>query len=102
MRDFKAKLVGDSPTFLSRFYEELRDGIAPGTKDSGEYAKRMLDSPQLYDQIVGVNLEINEGLLAGQTIPHVHMHVLPRRESDPVSFGAMTALERTFELCSRL
>lgn len=33
-------------------------------------------------KIAGFNLGINDGEVAGQTIPHVHMHVIPRREGD--------------------
>lgn len=31
-----------------------------------------------------VNIGINDGPLAGQTVPHCHIHVIPRREGDVV------------------
>jgi diadenosine tetraphosphate (Ap4A) HIT family hydrolase len=34
------------------------------------------------DSIKGFNIGINEGVVAGQTIPHLHIHVIPRREGD--------------------
>lgn len=32
--------------------------------------------------IRGFNIGVNDGEIAGQTIPHVHMHLIPRREGD--------------------
>jgi ATP adenylyltransferase len=32
--------------------------------------------------IKGFNIGINEGYVAGQTIPHLHVHVIPRRKND--------------------
>jgi ATP adenylyltransferase len=34
------------------------------------------------NKIAGFNIGINDGEAAGQTIPHVHMHVIPRRVGD--------------------
>jgi diadenosine tetraphosphate (Ap4A) HIT family hydrolase len=28
------------------------------------------------------NVGINDGILAGQTVPHAHIHIIPRREGD--------------------
>lgn len=30
----------------------------------------------------GFNIAINEGVVAGQTVPHLHVHVVPRKEGD--------------------
>ena len=30
----------------------------------------------------GFNVGVNDGLAAGQTVPHSHLHVIPRREGD--------------------
>ncbi len=30
----------------------------------------------------GYNIGINDGVAAGQTVPHVHMHLIPRYEGD--------------------
>ena len=32
--------------------------------------------------IKGFNIGVNDGTTAGQTIPHVHMHLIPRRDGD--------------------
>lgn len=43
-------------------------------------AKKVLDQefvPQ------GCNIGINDGPAAGQTVPHLHIHLIPRYEGDP-------------------
>lgn len=32
--------------------------------------------------VEAVNIGINDGELAGQTVPHAHIHVIPRRDGD--------------------
>jgi diadenosine tetraphosphate (Ap4A) HIT family hydrolase len=43
-----------------------------------EMAERMRREPG----VDGVNLGINDGFAAGQTVPHVHLHLIPRRIGD--------------------
>jgi len=33
-------------------------------------------------QITGFNIGVNDGTEAGQTVPHCHMHLIPRRKGD--------------------
>ena len=42
-------------------------------------AKRVLDDEF---QPQGYNIGINDGVAAGQTVPHVHVHLIPRFEGD--------------------
>jgi diadenosine tetraphosphate (Ap4A) HIT family hydrolase len=32
--------------------------------------------------VLGVNIGVNDGPAAGQTVPHAHVHVIPRRPGD--------------------
>ncbi len=34
----------------------------------------------------GLNVLINQGLQAGQVVPHVHVHVIPRRDGDGLGY----------------
>jgi histidine triad (HIT) family protein len=34
----------------------------------------------------GLNVFINQGAVAGQLVPHLHIHVVPRRENDGIKF----------------
>ncbi|MEV6139943.1 HIT family protein [Nocardia sp. NPDC051990] len=42
----------------------------------------------------GANLVLNDGTAAFQTVPHVHLHVIPRRHRDKLSFAAGLLLRR--------
>lgn len=34
----------------------------------------------------GFNILVNQGAVAGQVVPHVHFHLIPRRESDSLGY----------------
>lgn len=57
--------------------------LAPAERASllqlAEQAKAILDARHHPD---GYNLGINDGAAAGQTIPHVHLHLIPRYAGD--------------------
>lgn len=42
----------------------------------------------------GANLVLNDGTAAFQTVPHVHLHVIPRRHGDKLSLAAGLLLRR--------
>jgi diadenosine tetraphosphate (Ap4A) HIT family hydrolase len=50
--------------------------------DVWRLARRVCEDLQRQYEITGFNLGINVGGAAGQTIPHVHMHIIPRHEGD--------------------
>lgn len=39
-------------------------------------------SPRRYPTVAGFNVGSNNGTVAGQTVPHFHMHLIPRRAGD--------------------
>lgn len=41
-------------------------------------ARLQVDDPT----IEGFNIGVNDGVVAGQSIPHVHLHLIPRRAGD--------------------
>lgn len=45
-----------------------------------DYCKR--DLKMTYKSISGFNIGVNVGTDAGQTVPHVHIHLIPRRPGD--------------------
>lgn len=60
---------------------------------SNEYASEILKAANIVANllkeklgITSVNLLNNSGLLAGQTVMHFHLHVLPRYEDDEINF----------------
>jgi histidine triad (HIT) family protein len=46
----------------------------------------------------GANLVLNDGTAAFQTVPHVHLHVIPRRHGDTLSFAKGFLLRRPHDL----
>ena len=63
----------------------------------GEYLARMMQvAPRIAAAIMrateaeGFNLFLNNGSVAGQVVPHVHLHILPRFAHDGVLMTAST------------
>lgn len=48
----------------------------------------------------GANLILNDGTAAFQTVPHVHLHVVPRRHGDKLRFAAGFLLRRPHDAAS--
>jgi histidine triad (HIT) family protein len=52
--------------------------------------------------VTGFNLEQNNGPVAGQVIPHLHFHLIPRREDDGLKHWPALSTEPTAEERSAL
>ena len=39
----------------------------------------------------GFNILQNNGAAAGQTVPHIHFHIIPRKNGDPLEFAGRKA-----------
>ena len=48
----------------------------------------------------GVNVVLNDGRAAMQTVPHVHFHALPRRHGDVLRLGRQILLRRPGDLAT--
>ncbi|MCZ7528900.1 MAG: HIT domain-containing protein [Acidimicrobiia bacterium] len=55
---------------------------AAETADLWECARRAAESLAESLDPDGFNLGLNDGAAAGQTVPHVHLHVVPRFSGD--------------------
>lgn len=60
-------------------YFELSDAEADAMRNLLSAAKTALDEAFHPDSY---NIGINDGAQAGQTVPHVHMHLIPRYQGD--------------------
>lgn len=58
---------------------DLDDYERNGLMQLLESAKKVVDAER---HPAGYNIGINDGLAAGQTIPHLHIHLIPRHSGD--------------------
>lgn len=70
---------------LRRMYEEILD--ARLTKNSPWFIERVLKHPRFGSRPDGYNHAVNEGRAAGQTVMHLHWHVIPRFAGDVANPG---------------
>lgn len=61
-------------------YQNLLDN--PVDERSSELVEKALDSGFLEEKPAGYNIGINEGETAGQTISHLHIHIIPKYDGD--------------------
>jgi diadenosine tetraphosphate (Ap4A) HIT family hydrolase len=68
------------------------------TKSISNTIKQVTEKLKLHHNATGCNVAWNDGEDAGQTIPHLHIHILPRRKNDmdpdPRNLYYRTAKER--------
>jgi diadenosine tetraphosphate (Ap4A) HIT family hydrolase len=75
----KARKIIESQNLKSLY----KNFLAAATNKTFEYyAKQMLKSKFLGKKPVGYNIGVNEGEAAGQTIQHLHIHIIPRYKGD--------------------
>jgi len=67
-------------TDLKKLYNKFLQN--PLNEKSQEFCEKMLNHPQLEYSFNDYNIGINEGEAAGRTIPHLHIHVIPRFPGD--------------------
>lgn len=65
---------------LKRIYMEVKDKTSDSKKKN--YCQDVLNHGNIDDDPEGFNIGVNEGVVAGQTVEHVHIHVIPRYSDD--------------------
>jgi len=94
--DIKPVNPGHALVVPKTHYESLEDisdedlmAVARAVKKVGQLIKDKLD-------VVGYNASVNNGSVAGQEVPHLHVHLIPRHAGDghtPWSRGAYASGE---------
>jgi len=68
-----------TPKRVTQYYKDLTMEEVADLMTTVQTVQKMLVE---YHQVVDCTISIQDGPLAGQTIPHVHVHVVPRRPGD--------------------
>ena len=88
--------IADGHTLLvtKRHYE--RFGQIPPTEVSRLFVKAQELNEMIMRKLSaqGANISVNDGKAAHQLVPHIHIHIIPRKEDDGVSFAARKRLSR--------
>lgn len=78
IKDANPKVEGHLLVIPREHYESFMDmpkSLYEGMLETAKFALAKLEAKDF-------NLVLNNGKIAGQVVPHVHLHVLPRREGD--------------------
>ncbi len=78
----KAKQTIEAVGF-EELYLRMKEAY-PEREKATQYIESMLASPFLKRKPEGYTIGVNNGEVAGQTVPHVHMHLIPRYRGDVI------------------
>jgi len=83
IKDANPKVEGHSLVIPREHYETFLD------LPSGLYEKFLKTAKESVEKLEAkdFNFVINNGKIAGQLVPHVHLHILPRKEGDGFSLA---------------
>ena len=87
IKDINAKTKGHSLVIPKKHYGTLLDVPASLLGEFLETAKKLALKLLDEEKADGFNLIMNNYKVAGQLVPHVHMHVLPRTKGDGFGVG---------------
>lgn len=75
-------LPGHSLVIPKRHVETLMDLSEDELHEMVSFARHVMKALLSVFQVSGFNWTIQEGDEAGQTVPHLHLHLIPRRPND--------------------
>lgn len=78
------KTKGQCLVVPKRHVVGLRELDAEELASLMQTVKMVAEKLQTYLQPVGFNFGVNEGEQAGQTVPHLHFHIMPRYADDGI------------------
>lgn len=74
--------MGHTLVIPKRHIESIFDATESELKQFCETIKFAVDKIRLELKPVAFNMGVNEGVGAGQTVSHAHIHIIPRYEND--------------------
>jgi histidine triad (HIT) family protein len=90
--DINPRNKGHTLIVTKKHHETIMDVPEEEAADLFKVVRRIAIAAMDAVEADGVNIGQNNGKVAGQVIPHVHFHVIPRFESDEVKAGAEALL----------
>ncbi len=85
--DIRPIALGHTLVMLKRHVPSLLDASPDELAELFAAARRVAGAVQNAVEADCFHIELNDGPAAGQEIPHVHIHIIPRRQGDGISGG---------------
>jgi histidine triad (HIT) family protein len=87
IKDINPKTSGHSLVISKKHYQTLLDVPSSLFGEFLETAKKLALKLMKEEAAEGFNLIMNNYRIAGQLVPHIHIHVLPRKKEDNFKIG---------------
>lgn len=88
IKDINPKTKGHSLVISKKHYKTLLDMPSSLFGEFLEAAKKLAIKLMDEEKAAGFNLVVSNYEVAGQLVPHVHLHILPRKKDDSFRVGA--------------
>ena len=80
------ELNGHTLVIPKKHYETILDCPEETLKETIAVVKKIAVAVQKVSGAEGINLVQNNGKAAGQFVPHIHFHIIPRKAGDGIYF----------------
>jgi len=87
IKDANPKTKGHSLVISKKHYKTLLDIPSSLLGEFLETSKKLALKLMNEEKAEGFNLVMNNYEIAGQIVPHVHLHILPRKKGDEFKIG---------------
>jgi len=92
--DIRPFTRGHTLVLTKRHTADLTDTPPQTLADMVTIGRRIALAARATELADATNIAINDGRAAFQSVPHIHLHVLPRRNGDKLSFAKGMLLRR--------
>jgi diadenosine tetraphosphate (Ap4A) HIT family hydrolase len=92
--DIRPFTRGHTLVLPKRHTADLTDTAPQTLADMVTIGRRIALAARATELADATNIAINDGRAAFQSVPHIHLHVLPRRNGDKLSFAKGMLLRR--------
>jgi len=84
IKDINQSILGHSLVIPKKHYTNFDEMPTSDFEEFLKAAKEVVPKLLEENDCVGYNLLLNNHEVAGQVVPHVHLHIMPRKEGDGV------------------
>ena len=93
------QLVGHTLVVPKKHFENIDTADEKYVCEAMKAIKKVVPAIRKISGADGINVLQNNGKVAGQAIPHLHFHIIPRKHNDGIRFDENRRYYKPLEMC---